>query len=77
MSRLVNRNRTTGQYYYLGSEQDMLAKMYDLEKFSEKQYAEYVTEIEDMNYFSCPQCQKIIIEKQLYCDKCGQSIKWD
>ena len=39
-------------------------------------------EVEVMNeidrLYKCPKCQKCFFyEKQKYCDRCGQAVKWD
>lgn len=77
MSRLVNRHRETGKYYYLGSEQDMLEKMYELE---EKQHGKIA--FKDNENYVCPSCQTEFedlwetpeLVKYNYCYQCGQRI---
>lgn len=81
MSRLVNRHRETGKYYYLGSEQDMLAKMYDLEESIEPHKLIHI-ESDEFNgdSYLCSKCKSDLSELHLhysFCPRCGQKFTWD
>lgn len=75
MSRLVNKHRDTGKYYYLGNEQDMLAKMYKLEELVTPKQPTKTPE--RINTFDCPGCKETITyNKYSNCRKCGQKLDW-
>ena len=54
-------------------------KMDDIKEAIEKQKAKKPIEKELYNipYYICPVCHSRLMDKQFYCDECGQAIDWE